>query len=125
MVEPTHLLILLASTSRTLRTGRALPSSVVTLPGLGQPRLNGGRQVIDAGPFLAFELAGNQLDAEMPLDFENDLQDVDGVDFQLAAQQGSVVGETRRSVVPQTQTSGDNPLQLLLNALHSDELAAV
>src|ERR1035438_1596798 len=95
MVEPTHLLMLLASTSRTRRTGRALPSSVVTLPCLGQPRLNGGRQVIDAGPFLAFELAGDQLDAEMPLDFENDLQDVDGVDFQLAAQQGSVVGEAR------------------------------
>src|ERR1035441_7420155 len=135
MLAPTHLLMLLASTSRTRRTGRALPSSVVTVPipasprlwfaGLGQPRLYGGRQAIDAGPFLAFELAGDQLDAEMPLDFENDLQDVDGVDFQLAAQQGRVVGEASHSVVGKTQTLGDDPLQLLLNALHSDELAAV
>jgi hypothetical protein len=93
--------------------------------GLGQPRLNGGRQVIDAGPFLAFKLAGDQLDAEMPLDLENDLQDVDRVDLQLAAEQGRVVGEARHRVVPKTQTSGDNLLQLLLNALHSDESAAV
>jgi hypothetical protein len=58
--------------------------------------LNGGGQGLDGRPFCLLEFAAfYKFDAEVALDFKNELQDVDGVNLQIAVQQELIVAQVR------------------------------
>src|ERR1035441_10352955 len=117
MVVPTHLFMLLASTSRT-RAGFFLskvgmgkhPHGMQMLSLCRNLRFHGCGQTIDASPLALVEFAVHQLDAEMPLDLKNELEDIDGVDLQIAAKQRLIVAQILRCQVLDSQAANNDRL---------------
>src|ERR1035437_23068 len=125
MVVPTHLFMLLHSTSRTLagfvleQAGMGRHPQGVCMLGLCRDlRFDGRGQAIDALPRALVEFPFYQLDAEMPLNLENELQDIDRVDLQIAANQWLIVAQLFRGQVPDPQAANDDRLKLFLDVGH-------
>src|ERR1035441_3182189 len=117
MVVPTHLFILLASTSRT-RAGFFLskvgmgkhPHGMQMLSPCRNLRFDGRGQTIDTLPCAFVEFAVHQLDAEMPLNLKNELENIDGVDLQIAAKERLIVAQFFRGQVPDSQAANNDRL---------------
>jgi hypothetical protein len=54
---------------------------------------DGCRQRSDALPGAFVELAIDQLDPKVPLNLQNELQNIDGIDLQIASQQRLIVAQ--------------------------------
>ena len=82
------------------------------------PGFDGRRQSIDTTPRSLVELAIHKLDAKMSFDLKNELENIDGVDFQNAAKQRLIVVQVLWSHVRDPQAAEDKRLELLLNIFH-------
>jgi hypothetical protein len=75
-------------------------------------------QSVDIFEVFLVETRLHQLDAEMPLDLQNQLQYVDGIDFQFSAKQRLIVAQILRGQVSDPQAVQYEGLELLLNTRH-------
>jgi hypothetical protein len=62
-------------------------------------RLDDRRQNVNTLEVLLIEIGMHQLDAEMPLNLQHELKNVDGIDFQLATEQRLIVAQILRGQV--------------------------
>src|SRR5580700_2159396 len=80
------------------------------------------RQSVNTFEVFLVEVALHQLDAEMPLNLQNELEYVDGIDFQFSAEQRLIVPQILGGQVGDPQALQYNGLELLLNARHIGHL---
>jgi len=76
------------------------------------------RQSVNTFEGFLVEVGLYQLDAEMPLDLHDELEYVDGIDFQFSAEQRLVVAQIPGGQVGDPQAIQYNGLELLPNARH-------
>ena len=76
------------------------------------------RQGIETFEVFLVEIGLHQLDPEMPLDLQNELKNIDGIDFQVPTQQRLIVAQILRGQVGDPQALQYNGFELLLNAGH-------
>ena len=79
---------------------------------------DGRRQSVNTFQIFLVEGSLHELDAEMSFNFHHELEHVDGIDFQLSAEQRLVVAQVCGSHVGNPQTAQYNGLKLFLNARH-------
>ena len=63
------------------------------------------RQNVNTFEVFLVEVGLHQLDAEMPLNLQNELKNVDGIDFQFAAEQRLIVAQILRGQVGDPSSS--------------------
>jgi hypothetical protein len=78
------------------------------------------RQSSNALPGVFVELALYQLDPKAPLDLQNKLQNIDGIDLKIAIQQLLIVAQILGRLVLDPQTGYNNFFELLRSVFHSD-----
>jgi hypothetical protein len=76
------------------------------------------RQSVNTFEVFLVKVGLHQLDAEMPFNLQDELEDVDGIDFQFSAEQQLIVAKILRGQVGDPQALQYNGLELLLNASH-------
>ena len=67
---------------------------------------------------LLVKVALYQLDAKMPLDLQDELKDVDGIDFKFSAEKRLIVAQIGRGQVGDPQAIQYDGLKLLLDGRH-------
>jgi hypothetical protein len=60
----------------------------------------------------------HQLDAEVPLNLQDELEHIDGIDFQFSTEQRLVVAQILRGQVSDPQAAQNDGFELLLNTRH-------
>jgi hypothetical protein len=80
--------------------------------------LDDRRQRVHAFEVLLIEVGLHQLDAEVSFDLQNELEHVDGIDFQFPAEQRLIVAQILGSQVGDPQAIQYDGLELLLYTRH-------
>jgi hypothetical protein len=117
--------MLLHSTSNTREDLILLPVGMAGLApefsALGRDfGFDGRRQRSNALPGAFVELAIYKLDPEVPLNLQNELQNIDGIDLEIAPQQLLIVAQIIGCSVLDPQTGNNNLFELLRNVFHGD-----
>jgi hypothetical protein len=117
--------MLLHSTSKTRAGFILLPVGISRLAPesstLGRDfGFDGCRQRSNALPGAFVELAIDKLDAEASLNFQNELQNIDGINLEIASQQRLVVAQIFGGSILDPQAGNNNLFELLRNIFHSD-----
>lgn len=82
-------------------------------------RFDHRRKRTDARQILRVEITLHKFDPEMPFDFQHQLKNVDGIDFQFSAEKWVIVAEIRGGQIGDPQATQYDWLELFANARHS------
>lgn len=81
-------------------------------------RFDRRRKRTDARQILRVEITLHKFDPEMPFDFQHELKNVDGIDFQFSAEKRVIVAEVRGGQIGDPQATQYDGLELFANARH-------
>jgi hypothetical protein len=77
-----------------------------------------GRQGVNAFKVFLVKTSPHQLDAEVPLNLQDELEHIDGIDFQFSAEQRLIVVQILGGQVSDPQAAQYDGFKLLLNGRH-------
>jgi hypothetical protein len=86
---------------------------------------DGCRQRSNALPCAFVELAIYKLNSKVPLNFQNELQNIDGINIEIASKQLLIVAQIFGGTVLDPQTGNNNLFELLRYVFHGDFTSSI